>query len=200
VQLAVRTRPSVFARMADAREPLRQWLRSIARTKSTTLSAIAKSAGVAQSSVTRFVNDPAYEFELSARTIRKIEEQFHVQAPRSQTFSDNQAQAFEARETPFAARSFELVMAADDALNLAGVRRGDLCEVDAAAPPHAGDLVAVELRPGLRSRETIVRVWDPPYLMAHASNYDLNRPILFEPGRARILGIVRKVTRQLREG
>lgn len=201
MHLAVREIPVLIACMPDAREPLRQWLRSIATAKGITLSEIAKGAEVAQSSITRFVNDPKYEYELSARTIRRIEEHYGVPVPRSRTFADAASAGFEPRRDATARRAeaFSSVMAADDALNLAGVRRGDLCEVDARATPNPGDLVAVEIRPGTRTRETIVRIYDMPYLTAHSTQYELNRPIMIEPGRARIVGVVVRIVRQLRE-
>lgn len=200
--LAVRHAPGLLAAMADEREPLRIWLKSIVTTKGATLSAIAKEAKVSQPTITRFVNDPQYPYELSARTIRLIETTFGIPAPRSRTFEDSSVATFETRAAAAAKThggARERIMAMDDALDLRGVRRGDLLEIDAQAQPRPGDVVQAELRAGLKSREMAVRIYDPPYLMAHSTTYELNRPILIEPGRARVLGVVTRVTRQLRE-
>lgn len=187
--------------MADAREPYRQWLRNIAKAKGTTLSQVAKNAKVVQSTITRFVNDPQYPYELSARTIRALEEFSGMEAPRTRTFSDNSNATFELdkRAQGALAPARETMMAPDDALNLHGIRRGDLCEIDTHAAPQVGDIVQVQIRAGFKTRDTTVRIYDPPYLMAHSTDYSLNRPLLIDPTRAKVTGVIVKVIRQLRD-
>lgn len=206
MHLAVRIPAALVALMADHREPLRQWLHAITRAHATTLTGLAREAKVVQSTITRFVNDADYPYELSSRTIRKIEERYGMPAPASRTFSDQAGAGFvvqpstgvvNAGDKP--STTLETVMAPDDALDFRGLRRGDLCEVDTEAAARVGDMVLAELRSGFKNRELVVRIYDPPYLMAHSTAYELNRPILIEPGRAKVIGVITRILRQTRE-
>jgi len=186
--------------MADDRALLKEWLQGLSRSTGMTLSAIAKEADVSTTTVTRFVNDRGYKFDLARRTIRKIEARFGTKAPVASGLSDRHGQSFELRKDPAgSARAQEVAMVTDDALDLRGFRRGDLCHLTNDAKPEAGDLVFAEIHNSLHRRERIVRIYSPPYLLAHSTSFELNRPLLIEPGRVQILGVVVRMSRNLRE-
>jgi hypothetical protein len=189
----------IVARMADDRAQLIEWLQGLSRSTGMTLSAIAREAEVSTTTVTRYVNDPSYKFDLARRTIRKIEERFGSRAPVSSGMGDQVRTGFETRPSrePAEPKAPLTVIVSDDALDLRGIRKGDVCNLDPALEARPGDLVLAELQNSLHRRERIVRIFSPPYLLAHSTSGELNRPLLIEPGRVRVLGPLVKLTREL---
>lgn len=190
----------LIARMADDRALLREWLLSLSRSSGMTLSAIAREADVSTTTLTRFVNASDYKFDLARRTIRKIEDRFGSRAPIAPSTHDADVDEFDDKPDGAAKSKHaqEVVMVTDHALDLHGLRRGDLCQLDPAAEASPGDLVQAEIHNSLHKRERIVRIFSPPYLLAHSTSLDLNKPLLIEPGRVRILGVLVKLSRHLR--
>lgn len=192
--------------MEDDREHLRDWLRALARQTGLSLTAIAEGAGIKGTTLTRFVNDEEHPHNLSRTTIRKIEQRFATRAPGGDAMTARGGAAFmareNARESGAAAAdsrtSNETIMVTDNALDLRGLRHGDLCDLDRRTEPSPGDLVLIEHRNSLHRTERIVRIFSPPYLLAHATNPELNRPLLIEPGRITILGVLTRLVRPLR--
>lgn len=191
--------------MEDDREHLRDWLRALSRQTGLSLTAIAEGAGIKGTTLTRFVNDDAHPHNLSRTTIRKIEQRFATRAPGGDGLTERGAAAFMAREDARETKdseekraSHEVIMVTDNALDLRGLRHGDLCDLDRRAEPRPGDLVLIEHRNSLHRTERIVRIFSPPYLLAHATNAELNRPLLIEPGRISILGVLTRLVRPLR--
>ena len=187
----------LIARMDDERDRLREWLLGLTRSTGMTLSAIAKEAEVSTTTITRFVNDAEYKFDLARRTIRKIEDRFATRAPVSSGLADNAASPFQPRKAPTSSSrpAPETVSISDDAMNLHGLQRGDACTVSTAIKPDSGDLVFAEINNSLHRREGVVRIYSPPYLLAHSTNFDLNRPLLIEPGRVAVVGVVTRIVR-----
>ncbi len=187
----------IVAAMADYRDDLKAWLRSLARARGVSLTELAREAGAAVTTVTRFVNSDKWGHTLSNATIAKIEGRWDSQAPRPPGLSDAASSEFEARQDSVAARApaHEIVMVTDDALNMRGFIRGDLCMIDPQATPKRGDIVLAEIRTPNRQGQRVLLSYDAPYLRGHSTDWELGRPVLLDADRVRIRGVVIKSTR-----
>lgn len=192
---------SIVAAMGDYRDDLKAWLRNLARSQGVSLSEIAREAGAAVTTVTRFVNDDSWKHTLTNATIAKIEKRWQSEAPRAPGLADAGTAEFITRPDikGQAQGSAEVVMVPDDALNMRGFLRGDLCYVDTAAHPQRGDVVLAEIRTPHRKGHRVLLTYDAPYLRGHSTDWELARPVLIDADRVRILGVAVRQARQLRE-
>jgi AcrR family transcriptional regulator len=77
------------------------------------------------------------------------------------------------------------------ALELAGILPGDIALVDLGATPHVGDVVYAQIYDMAQmSAETIVRQYDPPYLLSATLDRRHRRPILLDSGHVAIKGVM----------
>lgn len=63
----------MLASMSDPSEEQRAWLRTVLQQTKLAPTALAQRAGVAQPTITRFLNDPNAKHALSARTVAAVE-------------------------------------------------------------------------------------------------------------------------------
>lgn len=85
------------------------------------------------------------------------------------------------------------------ALEGLGYMQGDLVITDARVQPRAGDAVCaqvVDLRTG--AAETVFRVYEPPYLIAHSSDPALRKPLLIDNERVIVMATVTESLRTRR--
>lgn len=186
--------------ISDAsREAARNWLLEVTRLTGKSLTAIAKEARVAVSTLTRAVNDPDHPHTLSAATIAKIAAATGIAAPdflAPESAGNVVRLAFQAPEAePYkldGARAVDPMVramlagrnAADAwilrtrALELAGYMPGDIVAVDLATPAGAGDVVVAQVYDFDRGRaDTVWRIYEPPYLVAASMDRALLRPL-----------------------
>jgi transcriptional regulator with XRE-family HTH domain len=191
------------------REEIRAWILRVLDKTGMSATALAKKAGVAQSTLTRFLNDDDAPM-LGLRTIAKIAhaagEQpiIGVSGP-----SGRQAQAFEEAAKPYkadAGSGIELAiraligdrkaadpweLGANAGLELAGFLPGDILIVDLNETPEPGDLVcAQDYRWSEKKAETVFRFYDPPYLTTPSREERLSKPLLVDNDRVAIKGVV----------
>jgi transcriptional regulator with XRE-family HTH domain len=77
------------------------------------------------------------------------------------------------------------------ALEGLGYMQGDIVITDARILPRAGDAVCAQvydLRTG--TAETVFRVYEPPYLIAHSADPALRKPLLIDNERVIVMGAV----------
>jgi SOS-response transcriptional repressor LexA len=188
----------IHARMSDYRESLRAWLRNLARARGVSLTELAREAGVSTTTVTRFVNSDDWKHTLGNASIAKIEQRWDTEAPKPAGLLDPTIAKFpelQGRNSP----DRQLVQVTDDALNMRGYMRGDLCEIDPTIEPSRGDTVLAEIRTPARIGQRVLLTYDSPYLRGHSTDWELSRPILLDADRVRILGVVVRVLRQSKE-
>jgi transcriptional regulator with XRE-family HTH domain len=199
------------------RERVKLWLEAVLAQTGDTPTGIARRASIAQSTVTRFLNDPDGPM-LTLRTISKIAhatgiapEGFSAPLPDLQPSGPAEAEA-----TPFAAggpgESGELAAAvraltvgrnAADAWRLrthalayAGYLPGDIVIVDLGLIPSSGDVVCAQHYAwSSGTAETIFRLYEPPYLVTASSDPALRRPLVVDSERVVIKGVVTAMLR-----
>ena len=173
---------SSVLRMDDIRADQRAWLRQVLDQTKMSGTALAKAAGLAQTTVTNFVNDPDYPHALSARTIAALERASRMKfgaMPRETGFSEAEAAPLDvAAEAEIVADAVKRLIAGRDnalapwrlnsrAIEAAGYLPGDVLVVDLGLNAMPGDIVCAQRYQWNRmSAETIFRVYEPPYLLA----------------------------------
>lgn len=188
---------------------IRDWLRWVMQTTRLKPTPLAKKAGLAPSTVLRAL-DEQNPVSLERRSIAKIVATLRVPSPAAfgqADFQRTDMQGFaEAEIEPFTAQSApELDLPAlmptqglwrirTRALELSGYLPGDMALADSAVVPRAEDVVVGQIlntaQPGA---ETVLRLYDPPYLLTATLDSKARRkPALVDNTRVAIWGVVIK--------
>lgn len=196
--------------MEPSREDIRAWITQVLARSGESATALARRAGIAQSTLTRFLNDPDAPM-LGLRSITKIAAAtgehpiFGVTsaAPRSPPISEGVASRYTPEPGSTIAGAIEALTmgrnAADvwelgelSGLEAAGYLPGDVVIVDRAERPEAGDLVcALDYRRGSAATPvTVFRFYDPPYLTTPSRDEHLRKPLLVDNEHVSISGPV----------
>jgi hypothetical protein len=179
----------------DPREEQRAWLESVIAQTGIAATTLASRAGLAPTTLTRFLNNPTHSSALSARTLAAVEKvtglRFGGLAP-SRSLREPEAQPYDPAAAPpeLAERLQRLVGAANGltlwtlrgrALETIGYLPGDILLVDLNAPPRRGDVVCAQVYDFETMRaETIFRLYEPPYLVAASADRRLITPRLVD--------------------
>ena len=178
-----------------------------------TVSQFARCAGLAESTLTRFMNTEGPGNLMREGTVTKIETAFNARRPATRIPMDDQQEpdrqdpricatelaafvkALQQNNDP----DHETFFVGDRALDLAGYLPDDIIVVDSRRRPETGDVVALRFRSnGARSANVTLRIFDTPFLTAHSTDETLRRPLMIEPDRIDILGVVTTAMRQRR--
>lgn len=199
------------------RDGVKRWLLDVLKATGETPTALARRAGIAQSTLTRFLG-PDDGPMLSLTTISKIA---HVTGITPDGFaampahelrlagmSEREAEPIANLETAptelqQALRALTAGRNAADvwilrthALAWAGYLPGDYVVVDLGLRPDAGDIVCAQHYSWASSTaETIFRIYEPPYLVAAGSAPDLRRPLVVDGERVIVKGVVTALLR-----
>lgn len=187
----------------DPRSRLRSWLTQIMETRHWKPADAARHAGVAPSTIGRAL-DPSSKFVMSTATIARIANAARI-APPSDMLPD--ATGFAAREAePWAGPIDGALTQADNldnwqikcrALDLAGILPGDIVQVLRTAVPRADDVVLAQIYDLQGGPETVLRLYDPPYLVTRSSDARAHRkPALVDNERVAIVGVLHKLVRR----
>lgn len=204
------------------REHVRQWLTEALAQRGETPTALARKAGVSQSTLTRFLAD-ADGTMLSMRTMAKL---VHVigrpppglettartanpHVPQPENFREPEAEPYSVADLPSDPVTRALAAltegrnAADvwvlrtAALRNAGYLPGDLVIVDLNATPKRGDIVCAQVYEwAKKTAETIFRIYEPPYLVAAGDLPNLRKPLVVDENQIIIKGVVTQLLRR----
>lgn len=200
--------------MEPTRDEIRAWLNSVLTKTGDTPSALARRAGLATTTLTRFLNDPAAPM-LQLRSIAKIAHVAGVQPIGVPAFSQSNTPArgmTEPEGLPIIDTEDQLAEvlrllvggrnAADPwrlttrALEEAGYLPGDIIIVDLNRLPVAGDVVCAQAYKWAEGKaETVFRLFEPPYLVAASRDLALRRPLLVDNNQVIIKGVVTEMLR-----
>lgn len=208
--------------MEPVRAEIRAWLEAILAETKESPSALAKRAGVAETTLTRFLNSDSVGM-LSPRTLAKVAHVTGHTAPGFPTasqprersgLSEIEAEPYTASdpENPLHAAISALIKGrkAADAWELhtrtidaEGYVPGDVVIVDLGLKPQPGDIVcAQDYKWSEGKAETIFRVFEPPYLMVATVDPQLakkhRKPLLVDDDRVIIKGVVTDLVRRSR--
>lgn len=186
-------------------ERLRTWLREVMQITGLKATPLAQKAGLAPSTIIRALdpNGPGY---MSTRSIEKIVETFGVPPPgaalaRPRGFAESEVEQLSdapsfADPRPTPDRGVWRIHSR--ALDLSGYVPGDLVLADATVEPQPFDVVCAQVYNFERgSAETVLRLYDPPYLVTHSSDPACYRkPLLVDNERVVIWGTVIRTVRE----
>jgi transcriptional regulator with XRE-family HTH domain len=201
------------------RDGVRAWLLDVLARNDETPTALARRAGVAQTTLTRFLNEIDGPM-LSLRTLARVA---HVagsappgfeppaalsSAARPSGLEDADAAPLDAAaglaphvsaalaELRRGRQAADVWIMQGRALEHAGVLPGDLLVVDLGITAESGDLVCAQHYRWARAQaDTIFRIYDTPYLLAASSDASLRKPLVVDNERVIIKGVVLAVMR-----
>ena len=191
---------------------IRAWLRWAMKLTGMRPSPFAKEAGLSPSTVLRAI-DEENPISMERRSIDKIVERFEIPGPdtyltqgsyaRSTTiraaFVDVELEKYTA-ETPNLTSTQGRWEIRTRALELAGYLPGDTVIADSGEAPRANDVViARHLHTGKPGADTVLRIYDPPYLLTATLDDNAKRkPLLVDNVNVSIWGVVVKSWRERR--
>ncbi len=195
--------------MELSREEIRAWILRVLEKTGESATALAKRAGVAQTTLTRFLNDDDAPM-MGLRTISKIAHAVGEQSIFGVPATPGRpAAGLSETAKPYVVEPGSEIAAAIKALigdrsaadawvlgrrtglELAGYMPGDIVIVDLNETPEPGDLVcAQDYHWAEGSAETVFRFYDPPYLTTPSREEGLRKPLLVDNDRVAIKGVV----------
>jgi transcriptional regulator with XRE-family HTH domain len=193
--------------MEPSRTDLQNWLKSVLEQTKLSPTALASKAGVAQSTITRFLNSPDAPM-IGLRTMAKIAHAAGVSPYGPASSIARAPQLAEPEAVPYRAqtngplapilnllatqhRAVDPWILQTDALEHAGYLRGDVVLVDLNAQARPGDIVCAQLYRWSEGRaDTVFRLYEPPYLVAMTRDAELRKPALVDNDRVIIKGVV----------
>jgi len=186
----------------------REYVRLVVERTGKAATRIAKELGIAPSTLTRLLKEESPTATLHARTLRKLQDYSGIPP----IFGDSSApvlRGFGEDAVPFDARSADPVLsaaikaltagrkAADPwtvrtrALDRIGYLPGDIVIVDLGRRAEAGDAVCAQVYDWRRAAaETVMRLYEPPYLVAASLDEGLRRPLVVDNEQVIIKGVL----------
>lgn len=197
--------------MASEREPreiVRKWLNGLMdRHRLSSPRAIAKKAGISPTTVYRWL-DPDAPFETSLSKLRQVAKKFGERLPAelglggepAEGFSEGDLVAFVGAAAELPAKPEHNVgrwRITNEVLNLEGFRPGDIVDFDLQARPQRGDIVVAQVYDQQQgTAETVLRQYQPPYLVTRSSDPTVDARILAVDGEEVIVrGVFLRMTR-----
>jgi transcriptional regulator with XRE-family HTH domain len=199
--------------MEPTRDEIASWIKEVLAKTGDTPSALARKAGLATTTITRFLNDPGSPM-LSLRSMAKIAHVAGVAtvpgapsaSPPSVGFAEAEGEPFHVTnaDTPVDRAIRALISqrnAADPwilrtrAIEALGYLVGDIVIVDLNCKPISGDAVCAQSYNWEKGQAiTIFRIYEPPYLVAAtldtALSAALRKPLLVDNDRVIIKGVI----------
>lgn len=191
------------------RETIRAWLNGLIAKHGTSARKVATQSGIAPSTIYRALEESG-DFVMSTTILAKISNAFGEPMPTgmggaTQTagrngFADTDLVAYVGLAPDMPAKPEDNHYRArvmSDVLNLEHIRPGDVLDFDMSIEPRAGDIVVAQHYHLHRDRaETVLRVYQPPYLLTRSSNPLVDqRPMLVDGERVKIMGTFVRLVR-----
>lgn len=189
----------------------REFVRSVVEKTGTPATRLATEIGVAPSTLTRLLNEPDNgKATLRATTIAKLERYSGLAAPtmelaegaKAAPTSREDAVPFDARDAdPVVSAAIKAIVAGrknieawtmrSRALECAGYMPGDVVLVDSGAFPKAGEPACAQVYYGRGGPgETVMRIYEAPYLVAATFDGNLRKPLLVDDERVIVKGVI----------
>ncbi|MGL3208725.1 hypothetical protein [Bradyrhizobium sp. BR 1433] len=191
---------------AEIRSTQRAWLRRVLEKTGKSASELAVNSGMADVTLTRFLNREDYEGTLSALNIEKIKRYSQCPGPNDEWPEEKKGGFAEASSfNPTPSTAFSAMVAAavagrpnatpwlleTDALESLHFLRGDVLITDASAHAVAGDLVVAQsINPRTGDVESIFRILEPPYLIGVGNDPVTRKPLLIDNSSVIVVGVV----------
>ncbi len=188
----------------------KDWLKAVAAYLNLSLSDLALKSGLSPSTITRYINDNSGRLTVTERTLDAISTfsgvAKHIMPGQRGIpgLGESEAIPYDARQDgalpdwvsiaiealrgnrtgiePWVMKTF--------ALDLMGVVPGDILIIDQNRRAKAGDIVCAQLTDLATGRtETVMRRYDPPYIVTHSAKIGPTRPEAVDDDRVVIMGV-----------
>lgn len=187
--------------MRASRERQLDWLKKALEKTGLSPNALAEKARVNPSTLYRFLNG-ANERGLRDVTVNRIAKVAQLEPPYSGGAHHGDARIYDIDRLPDISRpgdhepDLAAVEVRNGAMALAHICSGDFLVVDRRRKPQAGDIVCAEVYDfRLGAAETVIRFYEPPYLVAASDDVVFRKPLLLDNDKVQIIGVV---VRQIR--
>lgn len=201
--------PTIVRGMSQQHDT-KAWIRAVAQHMNLSLSDLALNAGLAASTVTRYINDKSGKLSVTQRTLEAIS--LYSGIPKNVMPGQRRLPGFgESEAVPYDPtqdeRLPEWVLSAIAAhkgnrngveawlmkgwaLDLLGILPGDVLIIDQNRRPKAGDIVLAQLTDLVTQRtETVMRRYEPPFITTHSSKLGPMRPEQVDDDRVVVMGV-----------
>lgn len=193
-----------------ARQDTKEWIRAVAQYLNLSPSELALKAGLAASTVTRYINDGSNKLTVTEKTLEAIARFSGVPklvmpgerrlpgfgdgeaAPYQPTMSERLPEWVEAAINAHkgARNGVEPWVMKGWALDMLGILPGDVLMIDQNKRPRSGDIVCAQLIDLATGRtETVMRRFEPPFIVMHSAKLGPSRPEAVDDERVIILGV-----------
>lgn len=191
----------------DQRET-KEWLNAIARHFNLSPSQLALNSGMAASTLTRYLNDKTNSVGITQTSLEKVATYSGFRP--NQLPGRNRAGMAEPDTIPFSHEQTEwpnwVRLAVDAAkagrngveawimkgaaLDAMGIMPGDIVIIDQNARPKSGDIVLAQILDGISATtETVMRLYQAPFIMTHSMRLGPGRPEQVDDDRVAIAGV-----------
>lgn len=191
--------------MQDDNTTIRAWLNAVMQQSGLKPTPLARRAGLAPSTILRAL-DPESGISLERRSIQKIAAALRIAPPVLGSdavtgFSEPDLAPYMAEDgapAPDLPANHYRMRVHSRALDLEGFLPGDIATFDMGATPKGGDAVQAQVYAEMGA-ETVLRVYDPPYLVTRSTDPRLAaKPLLVDGERVRIAAVCIRMERVMR--
>ncbi|MGJ0393013.1 MAG: LexA family protein [Methylocystis sp.] len=188
----------------NPRDEQRAWLTNLLEKSGEAPTSLAMRAGLAPTTLTRFLNNPQHATALSARTISAVEKvtgaRFGVNSIGA--IRESEAEPFRqdgpddilntmVQAVAGRANGLDPWTLNSRAVEAAGYLPGDVLIVDLNADARPGDVVCAQIYEWGRGKaETVFRIWEPPSLVSATHDPRLRKPLMVDHQNVVIRGVV----------
>lgn len=195
--------------MSNSQRATKDWIAAVAAYLNMSPSALAKNSGNAASTVTRYLNDATDTVGISQRTLDRIAQYSGIpvlRLPGEATgagYQEPDAIPIENSEkaTGWIVNAVDAARAGRNnvtafemrgwALDLSGILPGDILVFDLQARARPDDVVLVEAMDFATGKaETLVRLYKPPFVLAHSAKLGMQKPMTVDEDRVSIRGVM----------
>lgn len=194
---------------SNMKAAIAQWLQDICDAKRLSPRALALAAKVSPSTIYRAL-DMDSEFTPTTKTVEKIAARLGVPTPEANSnvststafrgFAEGELSEIvdQKHEGNSTGNDQSWWVLNNDLLELSGLLPGDKIVVDMSIEPVPGDIVCAQIYNFKRgTAETVLRIYEPPYLMTHSlKRLDDVKPLLIDNERVAVMGTMIKMTRE----
>jgi SOS-response transcriptional repressor LexA len=182
------------------------WLNAVLEFSMWNVTRLAREAGVSQSTLAKFLNDPENLAQLSTNTVEKVSavggirpyETKPATTPRG--IAEKEAIPFSSTDEQVGFSRLIAAMTAGNslvpwvlnsrALEAFGYLPGDILIVDLNATAQDGDIVCAQLYDRNGEAETVFRIFEHPFLVAATMDRKAIKPLLIDNSSVVIRGVV----------
>lgn len=197
----------MLALVENTRRKQLAWIEAILEHKGWNRTRLAKTAGVDPSTLSKFLTDPLNKSQLQTNSIEKIAaasgfRPYFTEAPsRPEGLADIEAEPFDESSAPALVdvavsalksgrNGIDPWVMRSRALEHEGYLPGDILMVDLNMQPRSGDAVCAQIYDLQGKAETVMRIYEHPFLIAATSDPASRRPLLVDEERVLIRGVI----------